>query len=269
MDVLRLFLMAAFSIKTVASLPQDWSIFDPSDSSPYELTTYPDSFELASVPLDSSLDFGEVLYSEQLEPDEWYSGTGVDGIDPLGGELPWVDDLYDNSPPDLFAAGCSGAIGKRNDEAPPASCPPASSDESSTESAEEPAEDPNCGPDKQPTCCDGTYAFRSRWGGGLNVGLCGPFISVKDCFEGVKAADGSVIGGKGTVQCCDPDRNLLSVMRWGCTTADVTGNWHPSPKPPPSEKPALDPPLDPAPQPIPAPEVNPVLSLLPNEFYGF
>jgi hypothetical protein len=181
MDVLRLFLMAAFSIQTVASLPQDWSIFHSYPDSfelasalpfvppPYELTTYPDSFELASdPPLDLSLDLGEVLYPDEYGWDSW---TDVDAVDPLAGELQWDDPYYDPYL-DLFAAGCSGAIAKRNEE-PPSSCPASSSDESSTESAEEAAEEPNCEPGKEPTCCDGSTAFRSRYGG-LNVGLCGP-----------------------------------------------------------------------------------------------
>jgi hypothetical protein len=152
MDVLRLFLIAAFSIKNVASLPQDWSIFDPyfSDPSPYELTYH--EFEVASafppVPLYSPLD-DQVPYSEGNAFDdlEWVLGTDVYSSD---GELQWVDDLDYNPSLELFAADCSGAISKRDDEAPTSCRLP---------------EEPPCPPDKEASCCKPTVKWVSHLGG--------------------------------------------------------------------------------------------------------
>jgi hypothetical protein len=254
MDVLRLFLIAAFSIKNVASLPQDWSIFDPyssdpyssdpysSDPSPYELT-YPE-FEVASafppVPLYSSLD-DQVPYLEENAFDdlEWVLGTDLYSSD---GELQW-DDPYYNPPLELFAAGCSGAIGKREDEAP-ASCPL--------------PEEPPCPPDKAASCCTPTDMEPSNFGG-FNMNGCTEVVTLEACVD-----------SGGSVQCCTPERNALSILsgfRWGCTTSkSVSGNRTPSaPRPPKHEE------LKPPPSvPEPVPESVPLDPLvLPNGFGGF
>lgn len=154
MDKLHLFIIAAFSIQSVAPLPQDYSLFDSSD----QLASDPGSFNIASASpnedLFSSFGSDTALGTQTTDWDPYDSGSNLDPLT-LGDEIQW-----DLPSPEIAGSGCSGTLGKREGGT---SCAATNQDQE---------EDP-CDPDKEPMCCNPTQMFRSRWqGGGFNMDGC-------------------------------------------------------------------------------------------------
>jgi hypothetical protein len=156
MDKLHLFIIAAFSLQSVAPLPQGSSLFDSSDQLAYD----PGSLNIASASPDENLfsSFGSDLAVDTQTTDwnTYDSGTSQEAPT-LTDEIQWGDAGY-LSALDIAGTGCSGTLGKREGEACAAT--------------KEEEEDP-CEPDKEAQCCKPTQMYRSRWGGGgINMDGC-------------------------------------------------------------------------------------------------